>query len=91
MCLFIVLGIYDLLAEIKMYYCRPRLALDMADSDGWTALRSAAWGGHVAAVRVLLELGVSVDLADTDGRTALRAAAWGGHEEVCNYLGTPLC
>ncbi|KAG9271039.1 ankyrin repeat domain-containing protein 50-like [Astyanax mexicanus] len=60
--------------------------LEHADSDGWTALRSAAWGGHNEAVKMLLEAGADVDGCDPDGRTALRAAAWGGHEEVLMTL-----
>ncbi|KAK1169625.1 ankyrin repeat domain-containing protein 50 [Acipenser oxyrinchus oxyrinchus] len=58
-----------------------------ADREGWTALRSAAWGGHAEAVRILLEAGAEVDGSDSEGRTALRAAAWGGHEEIlCTLL-----
>lgn len=56
--------------------------LEHVDSEGWTALRSAAWGGHKEAVRLLLEAGAEIDGCDSDGRTALRAAAWGGHEEI---------
>ncbi|KAJ8004526.1 hypothetical protein DPEC_G00137190 [Dallia pectoralis] len=56
--------------------------LEHSDSEGWTALRSAAWGGHTKAVHLLLEMGAEVDQSDAEGRTALRAAAWGGHEEI---------
>ncbi|XP_041937519.1 ankyrin repeat domain-containing protein 50 [Alosa sapidissima] len=59
-----------------------RNMLEHSDTEGWTALRSAAWGGHVEAVRLLLEAGAEVDGCDAEGRTALRAAAWGGHEEI---------
>lgn len=59
-----------------------RTLLEHADSEGWTALRSASWGGHNEAVKMLLEAGAEVDGCDPDGRTALRAAAWGGHEEI---------
>ncbi|XP_017540718.1 ankyrin repeat domain-containing protein 50 [Pygocentrus nattereri] len=63
-----------------------RALLEHVDSEGWTALRSAAWGGHKEAVKMLLEAGAEVDGCDPDGRTALRAAAWGGHEEVLMTL-----
>ncbi|XP_077393477.1 uncharacterized protein ankrd50l [Festucalex cinctus] len=60
--------------------------LEHADTDGWTALRSAAWAGHGEVVRLLLDAGADVDGCDAEGRTALRAAAWGGHEETVLIL-----
>ena len=31
--------------------------VDSVDADGWSALRSAAWGGHLAVVSALLAAG----------------------------------
>ncbi|KAG5447298.1 Ankyrin repeat domain-containing protein 50 [Clonorchis sinensis] len=56
------------------------------DEDGWSALRTAAWRGHVDIVDLLLSRGAKVDLAGSDGRSALRAAAWAGHEEIVQRL-----
>jgi ankyrin repeat protein len=41
----------------------------------WTALMGAAYCGHVAVARVLLDLGASLDLRDSEGGTALYLAA----------------
>lgn len=60
--------------------------MEHVDMEGWTALRSAAWGGHLGVVKLLLDAGADVDGSDSEGRTALRAAAWGGHEEIVNML-----
>ncbi|XP_028291583.1 ankyrin repeat domain-containing protein 50 isoform X2 [Gouania willdenowi] len=56
--------------------------LEHVDNEGWTALRSAAWGGHGEVVKLLLNAGAHVDGCDSEGRTALRAAAWGGHDQI---------
>uniref|UniRef100_A0A3Q3D572 Uncharacterized protein n=1 Tax=Hippocampus comes TaxID=109280 RepID=A0A3Q3D572_HIPCM len=59
--------------------------LEHADNDGWTALRSAARGGHGEAVRLLLDAGADVDGA-YDGHSALSAALLEGHGEVAELL-----
>uniref|UniRef100_A0AAY5EMW6 Uncharacterized protein n=1 Tax=Electrophorus electricus TaxID=8005 RepID=A0AAY5EMW6_ELEEL len=79
-------GVLQVLLEWALEQGRDGAAVraltEHADSEGWTALRSAAWGGHKESVKVLLEAGAEVDGCDADGRTALRAASWGGHEEI---------
>nr|CAH8829753.1 unnamed protein product [Trichobilharzia regenti] len=49
------------------------------DQDGWSALRTAAWGGYSDIVQLLIYYGADVNLSGPDGRTALRAAAWAGN------------
>ena len=57
------------------------------DKFGNTALMWAAGGGHLAAVRWLLEeMGVAVDGANKDGRTALQWACKSGQVEAVGYL-----
>lgn len=65
---------------------RGRLGAAVEDRDDGGALRAAAQHGHLAAVRLLLELGVPVDLTDDKGVTALHLAAGHGHRLVVEEL-----
>ncbi|KAH8853193.1 Ankyrin repeat domain-containing protein 50 [Schistosoma japonicum] len=56
------------------------------DQDGWSALRTAAWGGYSNIVKLLIYYGADVNLSGPDGRTALRAAAWAGNLETVKCL-----
>ncbi|CAH8447699.1 unnamed protein product [Schistosoma turkestanicum] len=56
------------------------------DQDGWSALRTAAWGGYSDIVELLIYYGADVNLCGPDGRTALRAAAWAGNLETVKCL-----
>ncbi|CAI2725015.1 unnamed protein product [Schistosoma spindalis] len=56
------------------------------DQDGWSALRTAAWGGYSDIVKLLIYYGADVNLSGPDGRTALRAAAWAGNLETVKCL-----
>ena len=57
-----------------------------ANIDGSTALGAAAFDGHVAAVKVLLEAGAEVNHADNNRCTALYFGARHGHVEVIQVL-----
>jgi ankyrin repeat protein len=37
-------------------------AIDLQDTDWWTALHTAAWSGHEATAQLLLENGAAIDL-----------------------------
>ena len=39
---------------------RAGASVNHSENDGWTVLRSAAWGGHTAIVQLLLEAGAEV-------------------------------
>ncbi|KAM3198051.1 hypothetical protein ACQJBY_073253 [Aegilops geniculata] len=57
------------------------------DSDGVSALHAAARMGHVAAVRLLLELYPScADIRDTRGRSFVHVAAMKGRSSVMSYV-----
>lgn len=46
----------------------------------------AAWLGHTAIARALLEKGADPNGKDADGDTPLKLAAKGGHEEITRLL-----
>ena len=67
------------------------IEVDSKDGNGRTPLSCAAWGGHEAVVRLLVERDdVEADSKDKYGRTPLSWAAWGGHEAVVKLLQTCL-
>jgi len=53
---------------------------------GMSALMFAARDGHIACVRVLLELGAHVDFSDPDGSTPLIVALMNGHWDTAKLL-----
>eukprot|EP01116_Phalansterium_solitarium_P013412 TRINITY_DN30770_c0_g1_i1.p1 TRINITY_DN30770_c0_g1~~TRINITY_DN30770_c0_g1_i1.p1 ORF type:complete len:150 (-),score=47.40 TRINITY_DN30770_c0_g1_i1:262-711(-) len=71
--------IEELLAESKD-------ELNKTDSLGNTAVIWAAGGGHLDAVRVLVENGADVLISNNGGDTALHKAAWKQKKDCCDYL-----
>jgi ankyrin repeat protein len=69
---------------------RARLAQAQAhpidDRDDVGTLLEAAEHGHLRAVRLMLDLGVSVDATNDEGATALHLAAANGHRLVVDEL-----
>jgi len=49
-------------------------------------LHAAAWYGHEAVVKMLVEAGAGMDTAANCGKTPLWIAAWFGHEAVAKLL-----
>lgn len=54
--------------------------------DGVTALLVAAQGGHLGAVKMLVEAGAEVDVVDDEDFTPLLSAIKGNYGEVAAYL-----
>ncbi|GMH38703.1 hypothetical protein BSKO_06587 [Bryopsis sp. KO-2023] len=64
----------------------PRALVNVPDADGFTPLDSAAQGGFVEIVKLLIDAGANVEARDNDGGTALYAAAGKGHLAVVQVL-----
>ncbi|KAK5980791.1 hypothetical protein GCK32_011399, partial [Trichostrongylus colubriformis] len=60
--------------------------VDEVGSGERTALRGAAWAGHLDIVSRLLEAHANVDRKDSEDRTALMAAAFMDHWEIVDML-----
>ena len=56
---------------------------------GWSALHCAAWQGHLATAKRLLEGGADLTICDVWDRTALDCAREQGHSEVVALLSQP--
>lgn len=50
-------------AMVRML-AEARADLELADTDGWTALRVAAAQGHFEVLQVLVQAGAKLDTAD---------------------------
>jgi hypothetical protein len=72
----ILQGHADVLQLLLQRGCVPDV--NIADKCGSTALHTAAAGGHLAAVQLLLQAGAAVDARATANATALHCAAAAG-------------
>jgi ankyrin repeat protein len=63
-------------------------ALSAVNFEGFSALHTAAFGGHLEIVKLLLENGAAADQRSEGNKsmTALHTAAYNGHTEVVRFL-----
>jgi ankyrin repeat protein len=62
------------------------LNIDSTDSEGGTALHTAAYQGHREVVSYLIRKGASLTLKDNEGSLPIHKAAFQGHEEALSTL-----
>ncbi len=75
-------------AALKLLLDQQRDAVNLPDARGYAALHYVAYGGHLEAVRFLLDIGADVAAVSLDPlrNTPLHAAASSGHAEVVRLL-----
>ena len=61
-------------------------AKEGGEEDGWTCLMTAAFNGHLAICRLLLDKGAQLEAKDGNGGTPLHWAARQGHIEIVRLL-----
>ena len=61
-------------------------ARQRGEEDGDTCLMTAAWNGHLAICRLLIDKGAQLEAKDSDGRTPLHYAALHGHVDIVCLL-----
>ena len=61
-------------------------SIDTWDHEGWAPVHYACWYGHVAAVKLLLEVGSSPNLCNSNKTSLLHLAAGCGHHQVLKIL-----
>jgi len=79
-----------LVSEMRLARVKELIAwhanVNLTNNDGWTALIHACFGGHVEAVRALLDAGADVNAADIRGWTVLMYASYVGNRKVLETL-----
>jgi hypothetical protein len=74
------------LTQLKSLLQGPDPPLEAKDSNGWTPLIGAAFGGHRGVVDFLLEKGADIEARDNNGWSALMYAAYWGHHKIVERL-----
>ena len=72
--------------ELVELLIKKRAPLDIQHESGGTPLHLAAFWGHEAVTKVLLEAGAKTEIKNDKGRTALDVAALYGHKGVAEMI-----
>ena len=62
------------------------LDVNLINDEGTTPLQTAALGGNLEMVRLLVRAGADPCLASRDGWSTLHIAAYSGHSEITQYI-----
>ncbi|XP_046900468.1 ankyrin repeat domain-containing protein 49 [Hypomesus transpacificus] len=76
----------DRLTTVQRLLSEDPLLVHCRDTDGYTPLHRASYGGHVAMVPTLLVAGADIDLRTVDGWTALHSACRWARVAVATLL-----
>ncbi|KAA0702262.1 Ankyrin repeat domain-containing protein 49 [Triplophysa tibetana] len=74
------------LATVEHLLASDTTLANCHDSDGYTPLHRAAYGGHYAVVSALLDAGADLHARTMDGWTPLHSACCWGHTTVASRL-----
>eukprot|EP00975_Prorocentrum_lima_P062664 12886822-Prorocentrum_lima.AAC.1 len=64
----------------------PKIRVDQAAEEGWTALMYACRAGHVSAVKALLDAGADPLREKQDGFTAKKLAEMNNNEKIIKLI-----
>lgn len=74
------------LFELIYYTSRWPLLVNFADSDGYTPLHRASYGGHIDCAKYLVKHGANIEAKTTDDWTPLHCAVRWNNIIVAEYL-----